>query len=400
MEEQRMFLNKEKLYVLFSAIVILFTSWTIYYNLPYGFFFNIILTTWTLAKFNPLSIAKIKLFISFFIIAMWFYVPYDIDIKSLMIGMMSAIIISVIFIIDDRTIRRILDVMFTLIAGIVTFGLVAHILRFLNIYEFPQIALIKTGDDRVYSVFLLHVYEELSSGVLVSFRFNSIFDEPGYLGTITALYLIYQDFDFKKPINIFLLLGGIFTLSLAFYILTFPFLILKFIKKPRLFELIFFSIIIVLFITQLSGLLDIFLRRQEFYGGEFSTSRGGWYDIKDSIMFLHNQDFFHLLFGNGYNAHRVMFIGTNSHGMDNSSIFRLFFQIGILGVINFILFIIYNVKKDKKSIFFIIAFIFSLYQRPQVFEPIFILLLAANMKLATENPYRAKIIKDIRKMAS
>lgn len=51
-------------------------------------------------------------------------------------------------------------------------------------------------------------------------RFYGVFDEPGVLGTIGALLLYVNRYDFRKWYNIALLAGGIPTLSLAFYLLT------------------------------------------------------------------------------------------------------------------------------------------------------------------------------------
>lgn len=51
-------------------------------------------------------------------------------------------------------------------------------------------------------------------------RFYSVFDEPGVLGTLSAFVLYIDCYDFRKKKNIVILLGGIFTYSMAFYILT------------------------------------------------------------------------------------------------------------------------------------------------------------------------------------
>jgi hypothetical protein len=51
-------------------------------------------------------------------------------------------------------------------------------------------------------------------------RFYSVFDEPGVLGTLASLILLGCKYNFKKIENIFILIGGMLTFSLAFYIIT------------------------------------------------------------------------------------------------------------------------------------------------------------------------------------
>src|SRR5690606_28258663 len=50
-------------------------------------------------------------------------------------------------------------------------------------------------------------------------RFYSIFDEPGTLGTLSAFVLYGNRYMFRRKENLIILIGGILTFSLAFYIL-------------------------------------------------------------------------------------------------------------------------------------------------------------------------------------
>ena len=51
-------------------------------------------------------------------------------------------------------------------------------------------------------------------------RFYSVFDEPGVLGTLSAFVLLGNKYDFKNKSNVIILLGGLFTFSLAFIIIS------------------------------------------------------------------------------------------------------------------------------------------------------------------------------------
>jgi hypothetical protein len=367
------------LYMVFSAIVILFSSWTIYYHLPYAIYFYMIFVVWTINKYNHIASDRLKIFSTFYILAVWFYLPFDFNIKNILIGVIYSISISLIFLIDKKTLYGILEYIFNTLSWIVAFGLIAHLLRITNIYHFPEITTVMHGLDREYSVYLLHVYEILPGDFLMDIRFSSIFDEPGYLGTITAFYLITQDLDLKKIPNLILFIGGVFTLSLAYYIIIIPFIVIKFYKNPKVFDLIVIVFTLLLVINSFMDIFNAFFLRQEFVNQRLTSSRGDMSTVINNVAVLMDQSYINILFGNG-NSYNAPVRSADSYKLAGSDIFRLFYQIGIFGVIYLFVFVVKNVKKDIQGSYFIFIFIFSLFQRPQIFEMIYILLLAVNMK--------------------
>ena len=52
------------------------------------------------------------------------------------------------------------------------------------------------------------------------YRFYSMFDEPGVLGTFAAFVLYGNRYDFSKKENVVILVASLFTYSMAFYVLT------------------------------------------------------------------------------------------------------------------------------------------------------------------------------------
>lgn len=60
-------------------------------------------------------------------------------------------------------------------------------------------------------------------------RFGGMFDEPGVVGTINFLMLVINKFNLKKWYNIILLIGGILSMSLFFYIGVAVYIILTYI---------------------------------------------------------------------------------------------------------------------------------------------------------------------------
>lgn len=59
----------------------------------------------------------------------------------------------------------------------------------------------------------------VTNGGIEDNRFYSMFDEPGVLGTLSAFVLYGNKFNFKRRDNLIILIGAIFTFSLAFYLL-------------------------------------------------------------------------------------------------------------------------------------------------------------------------------------
>ena len=89
-----------------------------------------------------------------------------------------------------------------------------------------------------------------------------------------------------------------------------------------------------------------------FWGGTYSDNRG---DSDKAIKFIHNMPFFNVLIGNGYDS-PVKYFRDNNDGLASSSIWRMILQMGYLGVISVVLFIIGFTKKYFLNILF--AFVF------------------------------------------
>lgn len=371
------------------GLVILFTSWTIYYKLPYSFLFYIFLILITVNRFgHKASSRQHMMAFLFFPLALRYFFPYNASITSVGVAVVNSLMVSSVFLLDEKTIRIVLKIIFKAIAIICIVGLFFHILRLLGVYDAPLLGTVNMG-DRQYSVFPLHVYEVSPfSGLDLSMRFNSIFDEPGYLGTIIALYVTGSGLDLKNKWNIVLLIAGFFTLSLAYFAILFIYFILISLNGKdglkRAIVLLFVVGIIIFIISSLfPEILDLFLARQEF-SRSGADSRGGVEAMSNNITYLRNQTFFKYLFGSGYDAHLYVF-GDNTGEMSQSNIFRLVFQIGYFGIIYLFLFFVWGIKKTYTSIVFLIVYLLSMYQRPQVIDPLFLLLLLQQMQLNRSN---------------
>lgn len=78
------------------------------------------------------------------------------------------------------------------------------------------------------------------------FRLHGVFDEPGKVGTLAALFLTAKDFNLRTLKAKIVLVSGILSFSLAFYLLIFLFLMLKMPRRLAAFSTILFASLIFL----------------------------------------------------------------------------------------------------------------------------------------------------------
>ena len=365
--------EKNKIFSFFFAVLILFNSWTVYFTVPVPTLFHAIYLLLLFLFFKDLTVKKTRLFIVFFFISMWYFLPSDLEFKGICTGFYRSLVISSLFLLKDECIYYVYNYFVSILSLVLLFGIVAHILRFLDIFSFPQIDIV-FRDERYYEVYFLHVYQSNTS-----MRFASIFDEPGYLGTLCGFLLALGRFDFKKYQNLIFLFAGMLSLSFAFYVILFVLLALYLIKERKISIMFAVFSVGLLLVYCFPDFFSVIIERPELVsmsqGTGFQDSRGGTAGMRDNLDTIHSRSFINILIGNGYDAPLKLF-KYNTVGIASSSIFRLIFQMGYLGLLSLLFFIVFNTKKQFHSLLFSLVFILSLYQRPHIFEMTFIFLLA------------------------
>ncbi len=213
----------------------------------------------------------------------------------------------------------------------------------------------------------------------ISSRLCGLFNEPGYLGTMAALCLIADNLNFRKMENVILVVAGILSLSLAFFILIFFALLVKGLRDRKT------AIFVVLAIIAIAVSLPALVKMNE--GVEhlverFTFEDGVWLgdnradDVVDTAyeqMFKQNSN---LLFGygTGYTAN-IEKVGTSSYK-------GIILDYGLGGVVIIwgLLFIaaavfIKPLKFRKNAYILLICFFLSIYQRPYVITVNYLLVL-------------------------
>ena len=202
-----------------------------------------------------------------------------------------------------------------------------------------------------------------------------IFNEPGVLGTVNALLLCADDFRLKNRwYNWSMVLGGIVTLSAAFYILCCLYLFIAWIINKysinKLLKYIGVGIggsVLHFFFSNYSTVYYRLITAK--ISRLITTGQSNRNNIELNLAIQQMMSQINTaLFGNGYG-----YTGTH-YGV--LTLARVLCDIGIVGfVFYFTMFIfVYYLSKGRKvgtidnsNIFFVI-FLVSLYQRPYVFE--------------------------------
>lgn len=225
-------------------------------------------------------------------------------------------------------------------------------------------------------------------GNLNRFRLCGIYDEPGRVGTVCALLLTTEGLKIKKDWkNLLLFIGGVLSLSLAFFLIIAIVFIYKMFKKNEAKYAVFLIVILVAFFVFLNidfdnvALASLQNRFVITSTGLAGNNRTGTEFNNIFYKFLENSGIFTLLLGNGDGSmYKVLSAASIGYGSSYKSII---YDIGFLGTILYILWIVMYGKKywsNKKMInsFIVIniaIFIINLYQRPSIFHPSYLLIL-------------------------
>ena len=237
-------------------------------------------------------------------------------------------------------------------------------------------------------------------GNLNRFRLCGIYDEPGRVGTISALFLAAEKYEFKKKWkNIVLLIGGILTLSLAFFLMIGIGEIIKLFKEKKTKQALIILLAIFAFFVFLK--IDFTNVAISSFQQRFAITTSGLagYNRTDSLFdsifssYLKDSDIFSLLFGNGDGT---IYKLVTEAGIGTASSYKcLIYDFGFLGTLLYLLWIIfysyiYLLKNKSFSTFIMINVLMilcTIYQRPNMFNPSYIIipLCAISMYTIKEN---------------
>lgn len=315
-----------------------------------------------------LSIAKLKYkkFANISIITIFFFLYFIIFYLNKLFEIYSPLAFSFVFLFfflneTKETLQKTFNTISNILAIIFTISLVFYLLHFIITFPYFKIAGRSVIAD-FYNNYIFNL-EPTGGGDL---RFRSIFDEPGIVGTISSFILFGNKYNFKINRNIIILIAGLFSMSLFFYLSTALFLIIFHIKSLKKLVLIFAILIAGTTIISKNKILNDLILTRLVFSNEKGISGNNRTNVDwdhEYASFLKSDDF---LWGRGKGA-----FDTNIYNRAVASYQSIIFDYGLIGMIIIIIFyfiIFMNYSNLKSSLLMSLLLVLSLYQRPWIFD--------------------------------
>lgn len=208
-------------------------------------------------------------------------------------------------------------------------------------------------------------------------RFCSFYDEPGVVGTISAFILALKNFNLRDKFNIPVLIAGIFSFSLYFYLVAVIYIVF-FVKDKRYRGYILLASCVVVFVLQYVYTDNPLLEKYIFNRLEYDPDKGfvgnnrnlakfdEWYsDFRNSSDYL---------LGLGRNAKRELDLNQGGASYKDRIV-----EYGIIGfglyVILMLLWAYRRFRNNQAFFVFLMLFITILFQRPFIMVPFYFILI-------------------------
>ena len=240
-------------------------------------------------------------------------------------------------------------------------------------YDLPYSVIEPLNKLKTYNYFAYPFCVIPDESYFSHFRFCGCYDEPGVVGTIAGIMLVINRWNMRNWKNIVLLISGIFSFSLYFYML--QFLYFLFYARLRYKIVAFFLLIGLFFYLQNDELVNKFLlARLDFSGGDFSgdnrttASFDSWYR-----NFLFTGDFW---IGCGKGMANIVDSGGASY---KHLIVDYGFIMFAIYMFSFLYLIWRNHSVLKKFLIISIVLFSLIYQRPFIFNYLYLFLLISSV---------------------
>ena len=154
-------------------------------------------------------------FLFFFITLL--YTKRDQNINGYIGGILPFVGVFFVFLLKNKYKARFLETLTKTLSVILGVSLLVWILVQLGV-QMPKTTISYLGDGTVFTLNNYYVFIEYPD-MFDYHRFMSIFIEPGYLGTLLAILIYINNFEFKRKEVLIIFLSFIFTFSIAGYLM-------------------------------------------------------------------------------------------------------------------------------------------------------------------------------------
>lgn len=236
-----------------------------------------------------------------------------------------------------------------------------------------------------------HTFRITIESIYASFRFCGPFEEPGVVGTISLLMLLVEDFNLKKKGNIVLLISGLLSFSIFFYVAAFMFALyyMVFNRKWK------WGIVVVLCASIFFG----FTKDSPFFK-QLLWERLEWNSEKKSIAGDDRSGKEMDAYFNKIKGTSIYYFGTPDHKLltyfsDNASYKNSVLTYGMVScalyLICFSLLAWLRIGLRKELLLFVAVLVLTLYQRPSFFSINYIFLFVMVISTHAKRVYRKPV---------
>lgn len=213
-------------------------------------------------------------------------------------------------------------------------------------------------------------------------RLCGLFNEPGYFATILAMVLCIEGFDLRKLGNVILLISGVATGSMSFFVISAIYICLLYLKK-NIFKFVIVCVVLAISVIVIANtefenpnIRRLSERLRVVDGVWVADNRSSASIDKVFMEVIKDPERAVWGMGTGYSGLEEV---RGSKGVSTYKTYVI--DYGLLGfflmyVCLFVYFFHVN-KQSIRSIVFLIAYVANIYQRPQIYIlPFFVLLIS------------------------
>jgi hypothetical protein len=260
---------------------------------------------------------------------------------------------------------------FTIFSVVIALSIFEYVLAVLGVLSpISTITPFNSLKNNIY-----HGYLTLVSTTIPPLRFHGPYDEPGVVGTTSAIILCIENFNFKDKRVLITFIAGVLSLSLFFYVsVVVCWMLNRFRNGISITTIIlivaalFLAIIIVLRVP----ILNEYIAERLVFDSDTGFSGDNRIDMKIVNGYLISMHGNTLWFGIPDKEYYLQLVEGSSSIFTTIIVHGLLFFIAY--VLFFVLYAIFNNKSTIALIIFLFIFIGTIYQRPAIFSYFYVFL--------------------------
>lgn len=297
----------------------------------------------------------LSLFLSFLYLIIAFRGGYS------LLGIIALLLICPIFFMDGDYMKGVVHAFWDILAVILIVSLFVYILVvFINIpLPYDIIEPLNASKQFQYCRYPFLVMPDLGDLATLRFRFFSIYDEPGVVGTLCGVLLLVYKFNLKEWQNIPILIAGVLSTSMFFYAVVAVYVLLTAKVRYKVLTILVIAVAVALLSTN-DIISELVFDRFSMEGGTFAGNHrdhfsAGWYQ-----QFKKSDDYW---FGLGANANFIYNYGGSSY-RDIIINYGIIFFVAYMGV--YVLMGLRKIKGLTAIIAYMLVLFGVIFQRPYI----------------------------------